>query len=166
MKQVLAIFLKSNKEIEKVRKRYIINPERYSSHITLVYPFEFKNQNQLNIHISEALKKFKPFEISLCGIQKSAKEYYLYLLVDGGKEKIVSLHEKLNSGILANFKNDDMPQFIPHLSIGAFNSEEEIDTAMKKISKINLFLKMKVKTIQLLTINKDHSLKSKKDFIL
>ena len=166
MKQVLTIFLEKDDKIEKVRKKYVPNYEKFEPHITLVYPFEFENQDKLKEHISESLKDFEPFEISLEGLQKSAKGYYLYLLVNKGKEKIVSLHEKLNGGILDNFRNPNMPKYIAHLSIGVFENEEQREKAIDEISKMNIKFESKIKSIQLLTIGEDHSLKSKEDFLL
>ncbi|MFW6047027.1 MAG: 2'-5' RNA ligase family protein [Candidatus Woesearchaeota archaeon] len=166
MKQVLTIFLKKDEKIEQIRKKYVPNYEKFEPHITLVYPFEFKDQDKLKEHISESLTDFKPFEISLEGLQKSAKGYYLYLLVNKGKEKIVSLHEKLNGGILNNFRNPDMPKYIAHLSIGVFENEEQREKAIDEISKMNIKFESKIKSIQLLTIGEAHSLKSKEDFLL
>ena len=166
MKQVLAIFLNKDKKIEQIRKKYVPDYEKFEPHITLVYPFEFENQDKLKEHISASIKDFEPFEISLKGLQKSAKGYYLYLLVNKGKEKLISLHEKLNGGILNNFRNPDMPKYIAHLSIGVFESEEERERAIKEISKMNINFETKIDSIQLLTIDENHSLKSKEDFHL
>lgn len=164
MKQVLTIFLKKYEKIEQIRQKYVPNYEKFEPHITLVYPFEFENQDKLKEHISKALKNFKPFDISLKGLQKSVKEYYLYLLLNKGKEKIISLHEKLSSGILNNFRNTDMPKYIAHLSIGIFESEKQREKAIEEISKMNINFEIKIDSIQLLTIDENHSLKFKEDF--
>lgn len=166
MKQVLTIFLEKDEKIGRIRKKYVPNYEKFESHITLVYPFEFENQDKLKEHIFESIKDFEPFEISLEGLQKSAKGYYLYLLVNKGKEKIVSLHEKLNGGILNNFRNSDMPKYIAHLSIGVFETDARRENAINEISKMNVKFETLIKSIQLLTIDEDHSLKSKEDFLL
>ena len=166
MKQVLTIFLDKDEKIDNIRKKYVPNYEKFEPHITLVYPFEFENQDKLKEHISESLKDFEPFEISLKGLQKSAKGYYLYLLVNKEKEKIVSLHKKLNGGILDKFRNPDMPEYIAHLSIGVFESEEQREKAIGEISKKKIKFETKINSIQLLTIDEEHSLKSKEDFYL
>ncbi|MFO8016120.1 MAG: 2'-5' RNA ligase family protein [Candidatus Woesearchaeota archaeon] len=166
MKQALAICLDKNEKIERIRKRYVPDYEKTEPHITLVYPFEFKDQDRLKEHISESLKEFEPFEISLRGLQKSSEGYYLYLLVDKGEEKIAGMHEKLNGGILKNFRNADMPEYIAHLSIGVFGSEEEREKAIDDISRMDVKFETKVESIQLLTIDENHSLNSKEDFYL
>ncbi|HOI18657.1 MAG TPA: 2'-5' RNA ligase family protein [Candidatus Woesearchaeota archaeon] len=166
MKQVLTIFLDKDEKIDNIRKKYVPNYEKFEPHITLVYPFEFEDQDKLKEHISELLKDFEPFEISLEGLQKSEKGFYLYLLVNKGKEKIVSLHEKLNGGILDDFRNPDMPKYIAHLSICVFENEEQREKAIDEISKINIKFEMKINSIQLLTIDENHSLKSKEEFYL
>ena len=164
MKQVLTIFLPKDKKIEHIRKRYVPNFKEFKPHITLVYPFEFKNQDKLKKHISKSIKNFESFEISLKGLQKSARGYYLYILVNRGKRKIISLHKKLNSGILSKFRNSNIPRYVAHLSLGVFKSENERQKAIDKISKMNINFKTKICSIQLLTIDKNHSLKDKEDF--
>ncbi|MFO7710840.1 MAG: 2'-5' RNA ligase family protein [Candidatus Woesearchaeota archaeon] len=150
--QVLTIFLEKDEKIEQIRRKYVPDHEKYEPHITLVYPFRFEDQTKLKEHIHDSLKAFEPFEISLEGLQKSARGYYLYLLVNKGKEKIVSLHERLNGGILKDFRNPDMPRYIPHLSIGIFDSEEEREKAIDHISKMDIRFETRVDSIQLLTI--------------
>jgi len=135
-------------------------------HITLVYLFEIENQKELYTHIQESIKNIKSFDLSLCGLKKSAKEYYLYLLVDKGKDKITKLYQKLNSGILKDFKNKDMPKYIPHLSLGVFETKKEIGIAISEIKKEEICFETTINSIQLLTIDKDHSLKSTKNFKL
>ncbi|HJO15117.1 MAG TPA: 2'-5' RNA ligase family protein [Candidatus Pacearchaeota archaeon] len=163
MKQVLTIFLEKDEKIESVRKKYVPNYEKFEPHITLVYPFEFEDQDKLKEHISESIKDFDSFDISLEGLQKSEKGFYVHLLVNKGNEKIVSLHEKLNGGMLNNFRNPDMPTYIAHLSIGVLDSEKQREKAIDDISKKNIKFNAKIKSIQLLTIDEDHSLKSKED---
>ena len=166
MKQVLTLFLEKNEDIEEIRKKYVPNYEKFEPHITLVYPFEVEEQNKVKEHINKVLEEFKIFNISLEGIQKSAEGYYLYLLVNKGKEIIEKLHGKLNGGILSDFKNQDMPVYIAHLSIGVFESEEEREKAFEEISKKKIYFETKINSIQLITINEDHSLKNNEVFRL
>ncbi len=166
MKQVITIFLERNAAVEAIRKKYVSHYEKFTPHITLVYPFEYPNQTELKNHIFESLNDFEPFDISLAGLQKSVKGYYLYLLVANGKENIERLHERLNSGILDAFRNSDMPCYIAHLSLGIFNSEEERELAMADISQLPISFKTTVSSIQLVTITENQSLHSKEDFYL
>lgn len=166
MNQAIVILLKKDKKIEQIRKKYVLNYPKFKPHITLVYPFEVKDQDKLYGHIKRSVKGIKPFDLSLCGLKKSVKDYYLYFLVDKGKNKTIKLYKKLNSGILKNFKNKDMPRYIPHLSLGIFKTKKEIDNAVIKIKKENVCFETTVSSIQLLTIDKTHSLKSVKNFKL
>jgi len=164
MKQVINIILKRDEIIENLRKEYLNDSENVEPHITLVYPFEIKNQSILKKHIKDSLKSFELFDISLKGLKKSFKEYYLYLLVDEGKEEIIRLYKMINQGILKDFKNPDMPEYIPHLTIGIFSSENQREKAIKEISKIKPFIKKRIDSIQLLTIDENGIMKSRKDF--
>jgi 2'-5' RNA ligase len=166
MKQVIVILLKKDKKIEQIRKRYVQEYKKFKPHITLVYPFRVKNQIALHGHIKNSIENVEPFELSLEGLKKSAKGYYLYLIVNKGGKEVIKLYNNLNKRLLKDFKNKDMPEYIPHLSIGVFKTKKEIDEAIKEIKKDNISLKMNIKSIHLLTINKNHALISKKDFRL
>jgi len=164
MKQVINIIIE-NKEIDRIRKKYDKNYGKIKSHISLVYPFEV-DDGELREHINNIINNFGKFEIILRGFEKSAKEYYLYLLIDKGNEKIIELYKKFNSGILSGFKNKDMPVYIPHVTLGVFNSEEEINKAVQELEKQKIKIKFFVDKINLLTLNGDFSINKQEDFQL
>lgn len=166
MKQVISIFIEKDKRIENIREKYLPNYEKYEPHITIVYPFEFKEKDKLKRHIFESIKDFMPFDISLDILEKSKKGYYIYLCVNKGKKKINELHEKLNGDILSKFRNPDMPKFIAHMSIAILDSEDKQKKVFEEISNMNIKFETKINSIQLLTINEDDSLISKEDFYL
>jgi len=166
MKQAIAILLKEDKNIEKIRKKYVPNYKKFKPHITLVYDFKINNQKQLNEHIKNSIKGIKQFKLSLESLKKSTKGYYLYLLVKKGKKEIIKLYKKLNSRILKGFKNKDMPKFVPHITIGLFETKKEINRAIKEIKKENIKFKTKINYIDLLNLDKNDKIKSIKRFKL
>ena len=165
MKQAIILHLKKNNQIEKIRKLYTPNYSKFKPHITLVHPFEVSSQDLLASHIKNSIDGTRSFNLTLNGLKESAKEFYLYLLVDEGKSDIIKLYQRLNSGILSRFKNKDMPVYIPHLTLGVFKSKEEMEEAIKQI-KTPLKFKMKIKSIELITLNKDFSINKSKYFKL
>jgi len=166
MKQVINIILKKNKEIEKVRMKYDKNYKKFKPHINLVYPFKNIDQKKLHEHIKKSIENIKSFKIILKGLKKSSKDYYLYLLVDKGKKEVIKLYKNLNKSLLKDFKNKDMPRYIPHLTLGVFKTKKEIDDAIRKIQKQNLKFETKINAICLLTLNKNLTIKSIKKFKL
>ena len=155
-----------DRKIEEIRKRYGADIKKFRPHISLVYPFEVKDQERLFAHIKHSIKDIKSFKIILKKLEKSKREHYLYLSPIKGKNNLLNLHKKLNSGILNKFKNKDMPKYIPHLSLSNFESKKEIDNAIKELSKEKPIYKTKISAIQLLTLNKDFSIKLIKKFRL
>jgi 2'-5' RNA ligase len=135
-------------------------------HITLVYPFDIKNQKDLEKHILKSIKNIKPFKITLKKLKKSKKEYYLSLTINQGKPQIMKIYRNLNSGILKNFKNPKIQRYVPHMTLRKFKSKKEIDKAMKDIKSQNLEFSTKINSIQLLTLKKNDSIKSVKSFQL
>lgn len=152
--QTIVIFVK-NKEIEDILKKYHPGHRLWSPHITLTYPFNISDQKSLAIYLGDVTKKLSRFKITLKGYQKSTNEYYLYLLVNKNKTKIMRLHKSLNSGILSGFENKSMPVYIPHISLGVFNSKKEIDEAIKQLKTQKLSIDFLVDKISLVTVGKD-----------
>lgn len=165
MTQIITIILKNNKQIEKSRTRFGINTTKIKPHINIVYPFEL-NEKIVEDIIKNSLKDVKKFHLTLKGLKKSAKGYYLYLLVNKGKAEIMKIYSRLHSSELSKFKNKDMPKYIPHLSLGNFKTKKEFDSAFKETKEKKLEFKSKVNSIQLVTLNKDYSIKKIKNFKL
>ena len=165
MMQAIVIMLKKDRKIEAARKKYS-KYHKFRPHISLVYPFRNINQKKLYKHIKNSIKDIKKFKIILRGLKKSARDYYLYLLVDNGKKQVMQLYRNLNLGILTGFENKDMLRYIPHLTLGVFNSKEEIDNAQIQINKKKLICEDVADSIQLLTLNQNYSIKHIKNFKL
>ena len=166
MKQAIVILLKKNKEINKIRKEYDPNYRKFEPHLTLVFPFEDLNQKKLNKHIKKSIKGIESFKIVLKGLKKSAKEYYLYLLVSKGNLKIKRAYRKLNSDILSGVENKDMPKYIPHVTLGIFKTKKQIEDAIKEVKKEKLNINYLIDGIHLVTLKKNNSIKSIRKFKL
>ena len=165
MKQAIVILLKKDKKIEEIRKKYVPDYKKFRPHISLVYNFKNIKQKELREHIVESIKEIKQFDFVLKGLRKSTKQYYLYLLVNVGKNKFIKIHKKLNSNILSGFQNKDMPSYIPHITLGVFKNKKEIDKAILELKKEKIKFKATIKSIQLITLKKD-VIKSIKNFRL
>lgn len=166
MKQVINILLKKDKSIERIREKYVSDYKKLRPHINLVYPFEINDQKELYNHINKSIKGTKPFKLTLKGLKKSSKEFYLYLLADEGNAELIKLYKNLNSGILKNFRNKSMPKYIPHLTIGVFKTKREIDCAMKELKGNKIRYETEIKSIQLITLDKNNLISRVKNFAL
>jgi len=107
-------------QINEIRKKYDPNYGLIDPHITLVFPVDASiGEENLLIHIEDVVKNWKPFPISLSGLEKSWDDY-LYVPVQEGRNQIISLHDNLYSGILAPFWRKDIP-YTPHTTLGVFS---------------------------------------------
>ncbi|MFA7707574.1 MAG: 2'-5' RNA ligase family protein [Candidatus Pacearchaeota archaeon] len=164
--QAIVIFIPNNKEINKIRKKYDKYYKKFKNHITLSYPFKIGNQKILNEHIENSIKSIKSFKIVLKELKKSKKDYYLYLLIKKGNKNILKLYKNLHSKLLTKFKNKDMPKYIPHLTLGSFKTNLDINNAIKQIKYQNLSIKTKINEICLLTFKKGPEIENIKRFNL
>lgn len=169
MKQVINIVLRPNKEIKKIIKKYNPNYKKNLPHVTLVYPFDFiQNQNLLEKHIKDSIKNSmkgkKSLEISFKGIKKSFP--YIQFLVKSGKDELTDLKNNLYSEILKNKSSKKQMDYPLHMTIGIEENKEKFDKSFKELKKINPKFKTRIKKITLMTFNEDMYLKKKKNFKL
>lgn len=163
MKQVINIQI-SNPRIEILRKKYDKVFKNVKTHVTLVYPFEFENQTKLCEHIEYCLAGIEPFEIVFEKLRKSGN--YLVLDVSKNKEKLLLLYKKLNSGILSGFENKEISIYLPHITLGVFESHEELMRVINELRARGSNFRVIVDKISLITLNEDGSAKEIKNFTL
>jgi 2'-5' RNA ligase len=163
MKQAIVILVK-NPRIEILRKAYDKDFKKYKTHITLVYPFEVKDRAKLIEHIEYCLKGIEPFEIVLERARKSNN--YLFLDVTKNQETLLNLYKTLNSGILRGFENNEFSIYRPHVTLGRFNSHEELMTVINELRERGSNFRIMVDKISLITLNDDGSAKDIENFKL
>jgi 2'-5' RNA ligase len=163
MKKTINILLKS-KRLDILRKKYDSPYKKIKTHITLVYPFEVKNQEKLAEHIEHCLTGLTQFKITLRKAKKSGKQ----LVIDAvdNNELLMDFYKKLNSGILTGFENKELFIYLPHVTLGVFNSTEKMNEALAKLREQNLSYLVEVDAINLLTLNSDNSIKDIRSFKL
>lgn len=128
--------------INDFREKYDPSQHTIPPHVTLISPFSTISENQVIQHIETVTKTTNPFQIHLNGLVKSFDDC-LFLLVKEGKQEIVKLHEKLYSGILAPYLQND-PPFMPHITLGLFRKKNNVfdknlyDKAYKEAKKMNI----------------------------
>jgi len=111
----------NSSKINNFRRKYDPNWKIIPPHITLVSPLSDIPEDQLLKHVEEVIRYLKAFPINLAGLTKSFDDY-LFLLVKEGNDEIMSLHDKLYSGMLVNNLPKDVT-FVPHLTLGYFRKD-------------------------------------------
>jgi 2'-5' RNA ligase len=110
-------------KIDEFRLKYDPHASLIEPHITLVFLISDKNidKTSLKTHIKDVLAGEEVFKIHLQGLGKSW-DHWLNLILKEGNDKVITLHDKLYSGILAPFLRKDL-DYIPHIGIGLFVAE-------------------------------------------
>jgi 2'-5' RNA ligase len=108
-----------SKLIDAIRKEYDPTFGFTKPHITVMFPIpEIVGEGQLISHIQNVISDYSPFEIRLSGFHKS-HEHWLFLTMMDGEVQIKNLYQSLYSGILTEYRRDDI-EFVPHLGLGLF----------------------------------------------
>jgi len=106
-------------QINEIRSKYDSNKPYIDPHIAVVFPVDSTiGESNLIDHIQTVTNNTVSFPISLSGLEKSW-DHYLYLTVNKGVENIISLHDKLYTGILEKFWLKNVP-YKPHITLGFF----------------------------------------------
>lgn len=124
--------------INQIREKYDPVVTNVKPHITLVFPFESTiEKEELRKWITQTLSNIKSFEVELEGVIQISNNSNLYLCLEvkKGKEEIKIISNKLYNGILENYKPEwlNHTEFIPHMTIGKFENDKELNNAYKKI---------------------------------
>jgi len=122
--------------IDRIRAQYDPAAKLVPPHITLVFPFESDiSTADLHAHMTHALASASPFEVELSGITP-APGGYLFLHIQKGAAEITALHEKLYAGILSPFYPDWSHTFLPHMTVGHFQDDAQLQSAANKLKDL------------------------------
>ena len=153
--------------INAIRKKYDPTFAFAKPHITVLFPIPGSiGEGRLIGHIQDVLSDLSSFEILLGGFQKS-NDHWLFLTLIEGEERVKNLYKALYTGILAEYRRDDI-EFVPHLSLGLFINEdstydwdnpqesdldrERYDAAWRQAKELPLPFCISVDTLQLTKI--------------
>ena len=108
--------------IDAIRRKHDPTVGFAKPHITVLFPVpDSIGEPQLINHIQSVLNDWSPFEIRLGGFHKS-HDHWLFLTLTEGEAQIKQLYRSLYTGILAEYRRDDI-EFVPHLGLGLFIRE-------------------------------------------
>ncbi|MGO0059622.1 2'-5' RNA ligase family protein [Brevibacillus fluminis] len=116
-------------KIEKVREKYDSLYGLIPPHITLVFPFESDlSRADLHTHFVACVDKVSPFKLCVNGITATS-DNYLFLNVTEGADEIIDLHDRLYTGILRGFLNEQIT-YTPHITVGRFADTAALEHAL------------------------------------
>ena len=124
-------------------------------HITLVYPFEDDSISfdELRNHVSSSVGNVRPFNIRLQCVY-SVEDRYLFLDVVKGKSTLKELQGRLYRGVLQDYSNIPELRYEPHITLGRFDSKEELERALEEIGDLRDSFSANVNEISLAEVIK------------
>jgi 2'-5' RNA ligase len=132
--------------INLLRRQFDPLADFIEPHITLVFPFDSEIPTlELRTHIRQAAKGLTSFPIQLQGITGSEDEY-LFLNVQQGKDQLTTLHDRLYTGILAQYLLPTQP-YIPHLTVGRLGNVPAFTKALEEAQKMTSLFQTILKEI-------------------
>jgi 2'-5' RNA ligase len=121
--------------IEGVRRRFDPQAGLIAAHLTFVFPFESEHSSMaLRSHVARIVARVPAFQCQLEGVRISDSEY-LYLDVNDGRHHALSLHERLYTGLLAEYWSAER-QYEPHVTLGRIANRKEREDAWKYATEV------------------------------
>jgi len=117
-------------EVNRWRQAYDPNYSIFPPHITVVYPafIPAEQWSSLRLAVRQCLAQFRPFQIGLDGLGTfEDKHYVLWLRVDDGGQL-----SRIRDSLMHCLPQHVPPSafaYVPHVTIGAFESQAELHTA-------------------------------------
>ena len=117
--------------IDELREKYDSLSDKVRPHITLIFPFESSlDKTKIFEILYNRLHKIKPFEISVQGL--SVMNRWLVLNVTNGANILTEIHTILYANEFLSYKPAWLGNYVPHITVGAFDSSEEAANVYEK----------------------------------
>jgi 2'-5' RNA ligase len=164
MRRTIMIFpeIEEGNPIELIREKYDPLYKCVRPHLTLVFTFESSlTTDEIKAHLKTALRDIPSFDLAMDKIVKIDNPFgkYLFLLVDEGLETIKTLSSKLYTGLLSPYKPDWLNEktYLPHMTLGVFESEEALEMAYESIDSKDLYFKRHINKVSVEIIGEDEA---------
>lgn len=125
-KYAIVFFPQTNtNNVQEFRRKYDPKSDLIAPHITLAFPFPAEvGEDKVLSEIESKIQNHRGFQVRLEGVYLDPSDGFLHFLVKEGKEKIVSLHDDLYSGVLNDYWRKEL-EYKPHMTLGVFNELHE-----------------------------------------
>lgn len=160
----------NSEALNAIREKYDHLHDLIEPHITLVFPFESSlTQADVKEAVSEALKNQNSFKVKAEGLEGvDSHGFYLFLKITDGKDILKKLHYKLHEGALEAYQSPWTRDgsFKPHITLGRFQSQEDLDDAIKALESVELCYETEVTNLHVEVIgdNEESIIESVVDF--
>jgi 2'-5' RNA ligase len=145
--------------IEELRKTHLSAPEAdVAPHVTLVFPAEIANDENLLMHMFGACGSTQPIDARFCIAAPMADPlnggWTVQLLPDQGLSKLMRLHNFLYTGPIAEHLNLDVP-YVPHLTLARTATGPQANALCEELNSNVIEVEARFSTVDILAIDGD-----------
>jgi 2'-5' RNA ligase len=151
MRDVLVIFAKlvineaDRDWIERIRRVHDPQHALVEPHFTLMFPFAGIPIERVIPHVESVVGGTPAIGFALRRASAVrdplSSRTHLFLLPEEGNDALHRVHDNLYSGVLATKSDADIP-FVPHVTVGAFESYDEAKRVARSLKPISIIGKL------------------------
>jgi 2'-5' RNA ligase len=136
--------------IEPYRQKYDPLAHLAPPHILIIDPFQFSDPPaKLYHHLNEVGEIYAPIKVFLIGWHvDEGKDYQLHLPMTAGLSELVALRQDLLTGLLSSLAGQ-RPAYQPHVVLGRFSSQAELELAKKALASFEPHFSFRVEHLEL-----------------
>jgi len=128
------------------------------AHITLVFGVTSTNPQRLRDIVTKVAADAHPFPISLDRVKSwrdpASGERKVFLMVGEGRDSLISIHQKLYTGLEWIRPRSGSP-FEPHITVATAPSADQIERAMDAIPELSLPIFGRIEALELVALETD-----------
>ncbi len=145
--------------IQTIRAQYDVDDYNLiKPHFTFVFPYSDIEKKNFLRHMDKCVGGIKSIRFIINRViinaDVSGRKWYLFLIPEDGYNEIVNLHDTLYTGLLSGKLRRDIP-YIPHITTGVFNGEQECDKVSDKLNREKLSIKGQISAIDVVSLEKN-----------
>lgn len=143
--------------IEDIRRAHLSSPEAdIAPHVTLVFPADLTQDDNLMMHMLGVAGSTQPFEavfrIAAPVVDPVNGGWTVQLLPDRGLSKLMRIHNFLYSGPLAEHLNLDVP-YVPHLTLARTATGQQAKALCEELNSNVIEVEANIVSVDLLRID-------------
>ncbi|MCH9673354.1 MAG: 2'-5' RNA ligase family protein [Gammaproteobacteria bacterium] len=141
--------------INEVRAHHDSHASLVAPHVTLVFPWETIDIEQVTAHVADVARQWTPIHICFDTVVRYADRLsplsYAFLTASTDAQPLISLHDQLYTGCLEDERMTDIP-YLPHIRLGDFSEPARCQRLVAEMRSHPIHIMADIKTLEVAAV--------------